>query len=57
MNLDEEGGRGSVTTSGDSLRDFWREGVESACPRVKLEVENPSKRNQLFVEALEDGRG
>ena len=57
MNLDEEGGRGSVNTSGDSLRDFWREGVESACPRMKLEVENSSKRNQLFVEALEDSRG
>ena len=56
MNFDAEGGRGSVNTSGDSLRDFWR-GVESACPRMKLEVENSSKKNQLFMEAFEDGRG
>ena len=57
MNFDEEGGRGSVNTSGDSLRDFLREGVESACPRMKLEAENSNKSNQLFMEALEDGRG
>ena len=57
MNFDEEGGRGSVNTSGDSLGDFWREGVESACPRMKLEVENSSKKNHLFMEAFEEGRG